>query len=266
MDLAELPYAAAFAGLAGILVGSFVNVLIHRIPQGLSIVRPRSRCPRCGHEIATRDNVPIVSWLLLHGRCRSCREPIPVRYPVVEGATGIVWAVLTWWALGATGVPGLLPLLLVLGAAGVALWMIDLDHHRLPDAIVLPLYPVTLVGLVTAGIIEQRWSLASAGIGIGVWTAVVGVPWLISGGRGMGFGDVKLAPVLGATLGWVAVSAAVTGLLAAFVLGASVGLALLVAGRAGRRTQVPFGPFLLAGALVGLLAGPAIAEVYLGYL
>ena len=256
--------AVLLAGL-GLIVGSFLNVVIHRVPEGLSVVRPRSSCPQCGAMIAGRDNIPVLSWVLLRGRCRSCSTRIPARYPLIELSTMALWLLLGWWALVGPGTPALLPLLLVVGSAAVALTAIDLDHHRLPNAIVLPLYPVAVVGLITAGVLTGEWPWAAALIGAGLWLVVVGLPWLISGGRGMGFGDVKLAPVLGVILGWVAVSAAVVGLLFAFLLGALVGLAAIAFAGAGRKTALPFGPFLLAGALVGLLVGPPLGEAYLSW-
>lgn len=255
--------AVLLAGL-GLAVGSFLNVVIYRVPLDLSIVRPGSACPGCGAAIAPRDNIPVVSWLLLRGRCRACHEPISGRYPLVEIANALVWLALGWWAISPDGSPALLPLLLVLGSAGVALFMIDLDHHRLPDAIVLPLYPVTVVGLALAGILTGEWPLLDTAIGLAIWVVVIGGLWFVSGGRGMGFGDVKLAPVLGATLGWVGVAAAGVGLFSAFLLGALVGVVLLLTRRAGRRSAIPFGPFLLVGAFLGLVAGQAISDAYLG--
>lgn len=248
----------------GLAVGSFLNVVIYRVPLGLSIVRPGSACPGCKTPIATRDNIPVLSWLVLKGRCRVCREPISPRYPLVELLNMVVWLALAWWAWHSDGLVWLLPLLLVLGSAGLALFFIDLEHHRLPDAIVLPLYPVTVAGLALAGAMSGRWAFGSALIGGAIWVVVIGGLWLFTGGRGMGFGDVKLAPVLGVTLGWVGVSAAAVGLLVAFGLGAFVGLALMAARRAGRRSALPFGPFLLVGAAVGLWAGQAIGSAYLG--
>ncbi len=254
-------YVVLLGGL-GVIVGSFLNVVIYRVPNGMSIVRPGSACPGCGTPIAPRDNIPVLSWLLLRGRCRACKTPISPRYPLVELLTGAVWLLMGWWAWQPTGVDPLLPLLLVLGSAGVALWFIDLEHHRLPDAIVLPLYPVTVVGLAFAGVIDGEWPLGEALAGAAAWLALIGGLWLLTRGRGMGFGDVKLAPVLGATLGWVAFPSAVVGLLAAFLLGGLVGIVLMVTGRASRGTQIPFGPYLLAGALIGLLAGAAVWEAY----
>ncbi len=247
----------------GLAVGSFLNVVIYRVPLGLSIVRPGSACPGCHTPIATRDNIPVLSWLLLQGRCRVCHEPISGRYPLVEVLNLVVWLALAWWAWHSDGLVWLLPLLLVLGSAGIALFFIDLEHHRLPDAIVLPLYPVTVAGLVLAGAMSGRWAVGSALVGGAIWLVVIGGLWLVTGGRGMGFGDVKLAPVLGVTLGWVGVSAAAVGLLVAFGTGAVVGLALMAARRAGRKSALPFGPFLLIGAAVGLVAGEAIGSAYL---
>jgi leader peptidase (prepilin peptidase)/N-methyltransferase len=170
--------------------------------------------------------------------------------------------VLGRWAWQPDGIDPALPLLLVLGTSGVALAMIDIDHHRLPDAIVLPLYPATAVGLVFAGLMGGVWPWLGALIGATIWLLLIGGMWFLSGGRAMGFGDVKLAPLLGVTLGWVGVSAAAVGLFAAFLFGGLVGAVLLVSRRAHRGSQVPFGPYLLLGALVGLLFGATIGAAY----
>jgi leader peptidase (prepilin peptidase)/N-methyltransferase len=247
----------------GLIIGSFLNVVIYRVPIGKSIVRPASACPGCRTQIAARDNIPVVSWLLLRGRCRSCGERISARYPLVELGTALLWVGLGWWALTPEGINPLLPLLLVLGSAGVALAMIDLDQHRLPDAIVMPLYPVTAVGLAFAGIVSGQWPWAGALVGAAVWMGLMGALWLFSGGRAMGFGDVKLSPVLGVTLGWVAIASAVVGLFVAFILGAVVGVILIARRKAGRGSRVPFGPFLLMGAAVGLLVGESLGTAYL---
>lgn len=253
-------------GVAGLAVGSFLNVVIHRVPEGTSVIRPRSSCPSCHEPVRPRDNIPVVSWILLRGCCRDCSARISWRYPLVEVATALLWAALGAWLIATEASLSLLPVLLVVGSAGVALTAIDLDHHRLPNAIVLPLYPVVVLGLALSGLATGAWEVLPALAGAGVWLVVVGIPWLVSGGRGMGFGDVKLAPVLGALLGWFALSSAVVGLFAAFALGAVTGIALMLARRAGRRTALPFGPFLLAGALLGLLVGPSVAGGYIGLL
>lgn len=255
--------AIVLLGGLGLIVGSFLNVVIYRVPRDLSIVRPGSACPGCGTAISARDNIPVLSWLLLRGRCRTCGEPISGRYPLVESINAGLWLVLGWWAWGPAGVDPLLPWLLVLGSAGVALWFIDLDHHRLPDAIVLPLYPLGLAGLAFAGLAAGQWPVTAVLVGVGAWLVVIGGIWLLTGGRAMGFGDVKLAPVLAATLGWVGVSSALVGLLAAFVLGGGVGLVLMLTGRARRGSHIAFGPFLLLGALIGLLWGEPLGAAYL---
>jgi leader peptidase (prepilin peptidase)/N-methyltransferase len=257
--------ALVVLGGMGLIVGSFLNVVIYRVPQGLSIVRPGSACPSCGTPISARDNIPVLSWLILRARCRSCGTTISARYPLVELATGALWVGLGWWAIG-DSIDPLLPLLLVLGSAGVALTMIDIDHHRLPDAIVFPLYPVTLVGLAFAGLVGHEWPVGSAAIGAGAWLLLIGGLWLLTGGRGMGFGDVKVAPVLGVTLGWIGVGTALVGLLAAFLLGGVVGIILLLSGRRGRRAKMPFGPFLFLGALVALFTGGALWDAYVSSL
>lgn len=260
-DAAALVLGGVLLGLLGLAVGSFLNVVIYRVPEGRSIVRPPSACPGCGTPISARDNIPVVSWILLRGRCRTCGERISARYPLVELLTAIVWLALAWWAVAADHLP-LLPWLLVLGSACVALTFIDLEHHRLPDAIVLKLYPIGVVGLIVAGLLSGEWPLAAAGIGVAVWLVVIGGVWFISGGRGMGFGDVKIAPILGATLGWVGVPAAVVGLFSAFALGAVTGIVLMIARRAGRKSAIPFGPFLVVGAGIGLVLGDAIWTGY----
>lgn len=206
----------------------------------------------------------VLATTLLTGRIGSWPAcPVPSR-AVVAVITGGLWALLAGAVVLDRAPLSLLPLLLVLAAAGVVLAVIDLHHHRLPDPIVLPLYAVTVIGLVVAGLLSGSWPVWPALAGAGIWTVVVGVPWLVSGGRGMGFGDVKLAPVLGATLGWVSIAVAVAGLVMAFLLGAVASIALLLARRVDRRTALPFGPALLAGALLGVLVGTPLVDLYVG--
>jgi leader peptidase (prepilin peptidase)/N-methyltransferase len=252
---ASLP---ALGGL-GLLIGSFLNVVIHRVPAGRSLVRPGSSCPACGRAVRGYDNVPVISWLVLRGRCRDCAAPIPWRYPAVEGAAGLLFL-----AVGArVGLSWYLGAVLVLAAAGIALAMIDLAHQRLPFAVTGTAAALTVVFLaadvVAGGPDPVPVALASAA----VWLAVYGGAWLLTAGRGMGLGDVALAPLLGLTLGWTGWGAGLTGLLGGFVLGAVVGIAFLGTGRLGRRSRVPHGPFMLAGAALGLFAGPGLWDVYL---
>lgn len=244
----------------GLSVGSFLNVVIHRVPAGLSVVHPPSSCPGCGGRIPARDNVPVLSWLLLRGRCRACRTPIAVRYPAVELVTGVLFV-----AAGVRFGPSTaLALALVLISAGVALTAIDLEHQRLPFAITGTTAVAVVAVLAVATVVEGAGSLPAAVGSAAVWFGVYAGVWLLTSGRGMGLGDVALAPVLGLLLGWLGWGPSLVALLAGFVVGALVGTALLVGGRAGRRARVPHGPFMLAGAAIGLFVGQALWHTYLG--
>lgn len=246
----------------GLVVGSFLNVVIYRVPRGESVVHPRSRCPGCGAEIAARDNVPVVSWLLLRGRCRHCHEPISVRYPLVELLTAGVFVMLAA-ALGGTWA---LPAFLWLGGVGVALAVIDLDTHRLPNALTYPSYPVALVLLLIPAVVDGSWDAyvraVAGGAGLGAFYLVLVLVYP----SGMGLGDVKLAGVLGIYLGWLGWGVLVVGGFLGFLLGAVSGVALMAARRAGRKTKIPFGPFMLLGALLAILWGAALWDGYLGML
>jgi len=243
--------------LLGLAVGSFLNVVVWRVPRGESVVSPPSACPRCGHEIRARDNIPVVSWLILRGRCRDCGEPISARYPLVEAMTAILFAATAWFA----GPSWVLPALLYLAGIGVALTLIDLDTKRLPNAIVLPSYAVGGLLLALAswnpGGASDWGAYVRALIGCAIlyafyFTLVLVYP------AGMGFGDVKLAGVLGLYLGWFGWAALVTGAFAAFLLGGLFAIGMLVTGRAGRKSSVPFGPWMLLGAAVGIVLGEQV--------
>ncbi|HEY0188565.1 MAG TPA: prepilin peptidase [Cellulomonas sp.] len=260
-----MPVLIVLLGVLGLAIGSFLNVVIWRIPRGESVVSPPSACPGCGHRIRARDNVPVLSWLLLRARCRDCGTPISARYPVVELTTGVLFAAVVWWR----GADWSLPLFLYLAALAVALAAIDLDTRRLPDALVLPSYPVVVVLVALAA-----WSPGGAADWTGLVRALLGALAMFAVyfaivlvyPRGMGFGDVKLAGVLGLALGWVGWSALVVGWFAAFVLGGLVGVALLATGRASRKTAIPFGPWMLVGAALGAVAGEPIGQWYLALL
>ncbi|MBX9718999.1 MAG: prepilin peptidase [Microbacteriaceae bacterium] len=264
---------AAGVGVFGALIGSFLNVVVHRVPLGLSVVRPASRCPSCSTAIRRADNVPVLSWLLLRGRCRTCAAPISVRYPLVELLTALAFAgvallfgpavVASTDALSIGAAILVLIAFLYLAAVSIALAAIDLDTHRLPNAIVLPSYLVGVVllggaALLAADPISFVRSAAGAGILFALYMALA----LISP-RGMGMGDVKLAGVIGLYLGWVGWSALAVGALAAFLIGGLVGIGLILARRASRSTGIPFGPWMLAGAWVGIILGEHIARAYL---
>src|SRR6185437_16390357 len=196
---------AVLAGLLGLAVGSFLNVVVWRGPRGESVVSPRSHCPNCQHGIRQRDEIPVVSWLLLKRRCRDCKTPISARYPLVELLTAAVFVAV---ALRFNHSPSWLPAYLYLAGLGVALALIDLDVRKLPNALTLPAYLVgpVLLAIAVAGDGDVGWdSLLRAGGGLAAMYAFYYLLWFITSGRGMGFGDVKLAGVLGlflAFLGW----------------------------------------------------------------
>lgn len=250
------------AGVFGLLIGSFLNVVVWRVPRGESIVSPPSACPRCGHQIRARDNVPVVSWLLLRGRCRDCGEPIARRYPLVELGTGIAFALAAW----VVGLSWTLPAVLYLVAIGIALALIDLDVHRLPDAIVLPSYLAAGALLALAswnpGGASDWGALLRAAIGGAAFFAVYFAIVLVYP-AGMGFGDVKLAGVLGMYLGWFGWGALAFGWFAAFLLGGVFAIGLVLTRRATRKSGVPFGPWMILGALVGVIAGGPVLGWYL---
>jgi leader peptidase (prepilin peptidase)/N-methyltransferase len=247
----------AAAAVLGLLVGSFLNVVIHRVPRGESVVRPSSRCPDCGREIRARHNVPVFGWLVLRGRCAGCGRRISVRYPLVELGTAVLFALL---ALRLD--PPDLPAYLYFGAIGIALALIDLDCRRLPNAIVLPSYPVLAV-LLTASAWwrDDWWSLARAGVG-GAALFAFYLLLALAYPAGMGFGDVRLAGVLGGVLGYLSWTALLLGAFGGFLLGAVAGVVVLAAGKGGRKTALPFGPFMIAGALVAIFAAGPLGQAY----
>ncbi|MDM4761522.1 prepilin peptidase [Galbitalea sp. SE-J8] len=268
----ELPAAgAAIAALFGLLIGSFLNVVVWRVPRGESIAHPPSHCPRCGHRIRWYDNVPVISWLVLRAKCRDCGNPISARYPAVELGTGVAFALVgLWWALvrlpqHLSVVAALVELVayLYLAAITIALALIDLDVFRLPNAIV---YPAYVVGAVLLGLVAlldgDGWGALRALIGCVALFLFYLIVVLVYP-SGMGLGDVKLAGVLGLFTAWIGWGGLTVGAFAAFLLGGVFGVVLLIAQRAGRKTRIPFGPWMLAGAWVGIVAGEPIAGAYL---
>jgi leader peptidase (prepilin peptidase)/N-methyltransferase len=242
------------AAAYGLVIGSFLNVVIYRVPAGVSIVRPGSACPNCKEPIATRDNIPVFSWLVLRGRCRNCATVISIRYPLVEVLTAGIWVAVAlrfgWsWTLPAE-------LAFVTGL--IALAFIDYDHLKLPRVIVWPLGLTVLALLVLASAIHGSWHrLLVAVICAAVEFAILFTINFISP-RSMGFGDVRLGAVLGLALGWLGWRYAFWGFLLANLLGAVVGVVLIAARRAGRRTPIPFGVFLAIGAFLALFLGGSI--------
>jgi leader peptidase (prepilin peptidase)/N-methyltransferase len=245
----------------GLLIGSFLNVVVWRVPRGESVAHPPSACPGCGHAIRARDNVPVLSWLLLRGRCRDCGTPISARYPAVELGTAVLFGLV---ALHVT--PWAVPAFAYLAAIGVALALIDLDTHRLPNAIVLPSYPVLAALLALASWGTGDWSALLRAVigGTALWVAYFAL--CLAHPRGMGFGDVKLAGLLGGALAWLGWGAFAVGAFGAFLLGGVFAVALVVTGRAGRGSGIPFGPWMLLGAAVGVAVGEPLWDAYLGLL
>jgi leader peptidase (prepilin peptidase)/N-methyltransferase len=250
-------FLTLWAGLVGLVVGSYLNVLVHRLPLGVSTVRPRSRCPACGAAIRAIDNLPVLSWLLLRGRCRDCGARISPRYPLIEAATGTLFATcvarfgVTLEALTAA----------ILGALLLALAAIDLDHFLLPDKLTLPGIAIGIAAqaLVPSGSLVV--ALRGALIGAGLLLAIAGAWELLRGAEGMGLGDVKMLAMIGAFLG--AGGVIVTLVFATFA-GSIVGLALVARRGGDLQSQLPFGVFLAAGGLVALFAGESLVASYLG--
>jgi len=250
-----------FVGLLGLAVGSFLNVVIYRLPRGESLSRPPSHCPSCGAPIRPRHNVPVLGWLVLRGRCADCSAPISVRYPAVELATAVLFVAVAV-RLDRLALLAALPAYLYFAAIGIALAMIDIELKRLPNRIVLPSYPVLGLLLAGAAVADgDGWRLVRA---ILAAAALFGFFVVLSFAypSGMGFGDTKLAGVLGLVLGYLSWSAVLVGTFTGFVLGALVGVVVLASGRGNRKTALPFGPFLIGGALIALFAGNTIAGWY----
>ena len=252
---------ASLAGLLGLAAGSFANVVIHRVPRHESVIRPPSRCPACGTRIGWRDNVPVVGWLLLRGRCRACRAPISWSYPAVELVMGVLWALITLRLVDAR-LGWAVPAYLALAFVCLVLAVIDASTRLLPNRITYPAFPALLglllvasVGLGDLGRLA-RGLLAAAAVGAFFLLLALISP------RGMGLGDVKLAPTLGLALGWLSWGAVAFGVFAGFLLGGLAGLAAIAVLGLTRKSLLPFGPWLVAGALLGVLAGADVAAWY----
>ncbi|MDQ0614918.1 leader peptidase (prepilin peptidase)/N-methyltransferase [Microbacterium sp. W4I4] len=287
-------FVTVFAALFGLAIGSFLNVVAYRLPRKISLLR-ESRCPNCRARIRWYQNIPVLSWFALKGRCATCWERISPRYAIVEGATGLLFALV---ALGVIfGRPldlrpvdgslwftsaefwGILLTLEVFAAFSVVLTLIDLDSKRLPNTIVLPGWAAIIVLLLVTTLLTRFVSPAArstTGESLDTWwpflRALIGgaalflfyyVVRLISP-RGMGGGDVKLAGLVGTMLGWFGWGALVFGAFAAFVLGAAYGGILLLTRRAKRKSAIPFGPWILLGAWAGIVVGEPIGRWYVG--
>ncbi|GIF06791.1 prepilin peptidase [Actinoplanes siamensis] len=252
MPLAPL---LVIAGVLGLAVGSFLNVVIHRVPRNQSLVRPGSHCPDCGHAIRNRHNVPVLGWLLLRGRCADCATPISARYPLVEAGTAALFVAVT----ARFGWSWELPGYLYLAAVAIALALIDLDVMRLPDKIVLPSYAVATALLVPAALLTGDPAALLRGAAAAILLYLL---YRVLGAWGMGGGDVKLAPLLGFHLGWLGWGAVAIGAFSGFLLGGLAGAILLATRAAGRKSRIPFGPYMLAGAFLAVFAAAPIGDWY----
>ncbi len=242
----------AISAVFGAVIGSFLNVVAYRLPRGESLIRPRSRCPSCGTAVRASDNVPVFAWLWLRGRCRSCAAPISARYPAVEALTAVLAVAVALTKHSAHDLGLGLALVLVL----VPVALIDLDHRIIPNKITLPAALTAIaIGLVTRPAAVPGQLIAGAAAGGFLLMFALAYP------RGMGMGDAKLAAVLGLYLGLASAVALLVGIVAA----TSVGIAIMarVGVAKGRKTAVPFGPFLALGGIAALLVGAPILHAYL---
>ncbi len=275
------PLFAAICGVLGLLVGSFLNVVIHRLPmimerdwrhhcaelrgeeppphEPLSLARPGSRCPACGHAIRAIENIPLLSWLFLRGRCSACTAAISPRYPLVEAASGLLCAFAAFhFGYGITAVAAMLLIWSLIALTGI-----DLDSQLLPDAITLPLLWAGLLFNLFGTFADLQSAVIGAMCG---YLALWSVYWafkLSTGKEGMGYGDFKLLAALGAWLGWEMLPLTI---LLSSLLGAGVGIALIVIAKRGRSVPIPFGPYLAAAGLLALFWGKPLTRTYLSLL
>jgi leader peptidase (prepilin peptidase)/N-methyltransferase len=254
----DMPVAVQIlaAGCLGSVVGSFLNVCIYRLPLGRSVAWPPSACPHCARALSWYENIPIVSFLWLRGKCRSCRSPIAWRYPAIEALTAAMFAFLCW-SLG----PGLLlASRLIFGSALIVLFAIDLEHHLLPNVITIP---GIVVGFVFSLFAEPGWvsSLIGILVGGGVLLGIAEAYYRLRHEEGLGMGDVKMLAMIGAFIGWKLM---LMTLMLASVAGSLIGVALIATRRGGMKYALPFGTFLALGAGAAITVGPAILDWYLG--
>ena len=278
--LADPAAFAVVAGCLGLMVGSFLNVVIHRLPimlerdwaaqcaelrgeaaeiasPALSLARPRSRCPKCGHAISALENIPLLSWLILRGKCKGCAAPISIRYPLVEALTGLVFAYSAWhFGFGAAALGALL-----LAAALIALTGIDFDTQLLPDDITLPLLWAGIAFNYFNYFTDLHSAIAGAMLGYLVLWSVYWAFKLTTGKEGMGYGDFKLLAALGAWFGWQMLPLII---LLSSLVGAVVGISLMVFARHGRNVPIPFGPYLAAAGLIALFWGKPLTRAFVG--
>lgn len=268
-----------FAGIVGLLIGSFLNVVIHRLPKMMqresdnyvaqesdrplphtdryNLMVPRSACPHCGHQITALENIPVLSYLFLRGKCVACKAPISPRYPVVELLTGALSALLIWHF--GSGLAGLATL--VFAYLLIAMTFIDADTQLLPDDLTLPLLWLGLLVNLNGAFVPLADAVIGAAAGYLALWSIYWVFKLATGKEGMGYGDFKLLAALGAWLGWKMLPVII---LLSSLVGAVVGIALIVFARHGRDKPIPFGPYLAVAGMITLFYGKALVQAYLG--
>jgi len=259
-----------WVGLLGLASGSFLNVVAYRVPAGIPLTR-ESRCPRCDAPVRWWQNIPVISWAVLRGRCRACRSSISARYPVIEAATGAAFVgvtllIATWPPTTAGGwgtTVVVAAAYLWFAAASIVLTVIDLDTFRLPNAIVLPSIGVGVILLTVASLLGSEWGQLLRALAAAAILFLFYLVLRLVRPDAMGGGDVKLAALVGLHLGWIGWDAVAVGFFAAFLTGGVYGVALMLLRRAGRRTAIPFGPWMLLGAWAGIIFGGPIADWYL---
>lgn len=244
------------AGVFGLAIGSFLTVVVDRVPEHVSIVSPGSRCPGCGQEIRARDNIPVVSYLLLRGRCRACGEPISIRYPLLEALTALVFAA----TAAAHHAPYVAIMLCALDAVLIAVSAIDIERRIIPNAITYPALVAFAVAVVAGWALGVGLTPSQAAIGFLAYGGAFLLIALIS--RGMGMGDVKLAGLIGLVLGSLGLRYVAAAAGVAILLGGLGGLLALAIGR-GRKSTIPFGPYLAAGGIVAVVFAQPISDWYL---
>lgn len=256
-----MPVLIAAVALLGLAIGSFLNVVIYRVPLEISLSQPPSQCPACDHRIRNRHNVPVLGWLILRGRCADCRSRISPRYPLVELSTALLFVAVTWQLDRLHLLPAL-PAYLYFVAAAISLALIDIDLKLLPNGIVLPSYPVLAMGLAIAAVVLDNPAalVRSAICGMALYAFYCLLAFIHP--AGMGFGDVKLAGIIGAMLGFLSYQALFVGAFAAFLIGGVFGCLAIAFRRGSRKSEVPFAPFMIIGALVAIFASVPLWSFY----
>jgi leader peptidase (prepilin peptidase) / N-methyltransferase len=258
--LSEAPspaFEATLVTLLGLLIGSFLNVCIYRLPRGKSPVRPRSGCPACGHMLPWYENIPVLSYLALRGKCSSCGTPISAMYPIIEAIIGSMFLAAYLWY----GPSALLVVRLLFGCAMIVLFVIDLQHRILPNVITIP---GIVVGFLLSEVAGPGWVASLIGIaaGAGGLFAISEIYYRVRHEEGLGMGDVKMLGMIGAFLGW---KLAILTLVLSSVAGSLVSVAILVARKGSLKSALPFGTFLAIGAMVAAVAGEPLVNWYLQY-